>query len=216
MSRQHIVLFILFFLIFISAIIIIKVHSAPQYRTRSEQKGARGEAKVSALNQKLNRHYQALDDILMPLKNGKTTQIDHIIFSPFGIFVIETKNMSGWIFGDENAPYWTQVLPNGRQFSFQNPLHQNRKHCRVISESLHLPAVNIISVIVFIGDCSFKTPMPSNVCLGGKAYLRYIKRRKKIRIPKKYIVPMMRHINAVRLKNTEKNRRRHIQNVQSP
>lgn len=43
--------------------------------------------------------YHVLNNVL--IQNGeKTTQIDHVVVSPYGIFVIETKNWNGFIYGE--------------------------------------------------------------------------------------------------------------------
>ena len=66
-------------------------------------KGWFGEASANSyFNRKLDRRaYHLLHDVTLPMEGGGTTQIDHIIVSAFGLFVIETKNMKGWIFGSE-------------------------------------------------------------------------------------------------------------------
>jgi hypothetical protein len=56
-----------------------------------------------------------LNDIYLPLDDGSTTQIDHVVVSPFGVFVIETKTYKGWIFGNPRDAQWTQALHNGPQ-----------------------------------------------------------------------------------------------------
>lgn len=53
------------------------------------------------------------------------------VVSPYGVFVIETRNMDGWIFGSEKQPVWTQKFPR-KSFRFQNPLRQNYKHVKAI------------------------------------------------------------------------------------
>ena len=116
--------------------------------------------------------YEDINNVTLPTSNG-TTQIDHIIVSRFGIFVVETKNMSGWIFGDEKSPQWTQSLPGGKKFQFQNPLHQNYRHVQALQEFLGVEEENIFSVVMFWGDAEFKTPMPANVMTQG--YVPYIK-----------------------------------------
>ena len=116
--------------------------------------------------------YEDINNVTLPTSNG-TTQIDHIIVSRFGIFVIETKNMSGWIFGDEKSPQWTQSLPGGKKFQFQNPLHQNYKHVKALQEFLGVEEEKIFSVVMFWGEAEFKTPMPANVMTHG--YVPYIK-----------------------------------------
>jgi restriction system protein len=91
-----------------------------------------------------------------------TTQIDHLILSCFGIFVVETKNYRGWIFGSENQAKWTQSI-YGKKYSFQNPLHQNYRHVKALSDYFNLEERFFHSVIYFTGNSSFKTKMPSNV-----------------------------------------------------
>ncbi|QYY37413.1 nuclease-related domain-containing protein [Ruficoccus sp. ZRK36] len=78
--------------------------------------------------------YPRFHDVIAPSTNG-TTQIDHVIVSRVGIFVIETKNYSGWIFGGEKQAKWTQSL-YGKKSSFQNPLHQNYRHIKCLSASM--------------------------------------------------------------------------------
>ncbi|OSR34291.1 hypothetical protein BV323_04233 [Pseudomonas syringae pv. actinidiae] len=51
--------------------------------------------------------YRRLHNVTLNTADG-TTQIDHVFISPFGIFVLETKNMRGWIFGSEKQPQWTR------------------------------------------------------------------------------------------------------------
>ncbi|MED4785238.1 nuclease-related domain-containing protein [Brevibacillus choshinensis] len=74
-------------------------------------KGFIGEKTVSTLLGRLEKQkYRVLNDLLIPTATGNTSQIDHVIVSEYGIFVIETKNYKGWIYGDEDSQYWTQVI----------------------------------------------------------------------------------------------------------
>jgi hypothetical protein len=88
----------------------------------------------------------------------KSTQIDHVIVSPYGIFVIETKNHKGWVFGDANGRVWTQVLggENGwraygghSHFTFYNPVTQNQGHIEEMSKQLKMPMNYMTGMIVF-------------------------------------------------------------------
>ena len=107
-------------------------------------------------------HYHLLNNLTLPDQDG-TTQIDHVLVSTKGVFVIETKNYSGWIFGDEKAKQWTQVVYRVKN-RFQNPIRQNFKHLKVIQNELDfLPKEQIHSIVVFVGDAKFKTPMPKGV-----------------------------------------------------
>lgn len=118
--------------------------------------------------------YHRYHDVIVPGHDG-TTQIDHILVSVFGLFVIETKNMQGWIFGSENQSRWTQVI-YGKKTQFQNPLHQNYRHTRCLADYLQIDHNLIRPIVFFIGECEFKTPMPPNVLLSGLS--SYVKRFK--------------------------------------
>lgn len=127
-------------------------------------KGKMGEHSVKKLiERRLNPSiYREFSDVTIPTEDG-TTQIDHIYVSPFGILVIETKNMSGWIFGGRNQSQWTQTIYRNK-YKFQNPLRQNYKHIKALESLLGLPQRVFKSIVVFTGDCTFKTDMPDEVC----------------------------------------------------
>lgn len=109
--------------------------------------------------------YQRFHDVIVPASNG-TTQIDHLVVSPFGLFVIETKNISGWIFGSQDQKKWSQSL-YGKTFSFQNPLMQNYRHTKCLAEYLDIDHSLIHPIVFFASSCTFKTPMPPNVLRSG-------------------------------------------------
>jgi hypothetical protein len=106
--------------------------------------------------------HHLLNHITFSLEDG-TTQIDHILVSRFGVFVIETKDYKGWIFANPTQAKWTQVLFRTK-FKFQNPIFQNRRHVRAVQDLLDfLPHEAIHSVVVFVGEAEFKTGVPSGV-----------------------------------------------------
>jgi len=105
--------------------------------------------------------YKRFYNLIIPSKNG-TAQIDHLIVSPYGLFIVETKNKTGWIFGSENQKIWTQSI-YGSNYTFQNPIKQTYRQKIVLSEFLSIAKSKIHVVIRFAGDCKFKTPMPRNV-----------------------------------------------------
>ncbi len=108
-------------------------------------------------------NYHLINDITLPAGGG-TTQIDHVLFSTKGIFVIETKHYAGWIFGDKKAKTWAQVVYH-KKSRFQNPIRQNYKHLKIVQELLDfLPSENIHSLVVFTGSAEFKTQIPDGVC----------------------------------------------------
>jgi len=116
--------------------------------------------------------YRLFKNVVLSTDDG-TTQIDHVIISRYGVFVVETKNMKGWIFGGSRQKSWTQKIYR-HTTKFQNPLHQNYKHLKTLQALLALHDDQIHSVVVFIGDSQFKTDMPPNVT-HGHGYINYIK-----------------------------------------
>jgi hypothetical protein len=115
--------------------------------------------------------YRRVDNVIVKTPNG-TAQIDHVLVSVYGIFVIETKNIKGCIFGAEGSDKWTQVI-FGKKNHFQNPVKQNFRHTKCLSEHLKLDHELFKPVVFLIGDCEFKTDMPSNVL--NRGLIPYIK-----------------------------------------
>lgn len=119
--------------------------------------------------------YKRFYNLIVSTHNG-TTQIDHVLLSQFGIFVIEAKNYNGWIFGGKDQKFWTQVLYD-KKHSFQNPLHQNYRHTKALAEHLNVEEAKIHSIVFFIGDAELKTDLPPNVMTSGlSAYIKQFDR----------------------------------------
>lgn len=119
-------------------------------RGKAARSGKRGEKMVArqlALLKK--KDFIVINDLMLPSSNGRTSQIDHVVVSTKGIFVIETKNHAGRISGAENAQYWQQHLSNQSR-GFYNPLLQNRSHLRAIRKLMpKLDAALFSSIVVF-------------------------------------------------------------------
>ena len=114
-------------------------------------KGLIGERRVRKHLRSLPaKDYRVLNNILLKGKKG-SSQIDHIVISPQGIFVIETKNYSGWIHGSENADFWTQSFYPYKK-RFRNPIKQNWGHIHTLKENLpsHLN-IPYHPIVVFVG-----------------------------------------------------------------
>ena len=101
------------------------------------------------------RKGKTLRNIYIPKGNGQTSEIDLIYITQKGIFVFESKNYSGWIFGDENARYWTAMLPNRQKNRFYNPIKQNRTHMKWLRQCVG-PDIPLHSIIVFSARCELK------------------------------------------------------------
>lgn len=98
-----------------------------------------------------------LFNLYIPKANGETTEIDMIMICSKGVFVFESKNYSGWIFGSEKQVNWYQTLPTGKGKShketFYNPIMQNQSHVKHLYEFIKGMAP-IYSVVVFSDKCT--------------------------------------------------------------
>ena len=177
-------------------------------------KGVMGEFIVN-LTAKLfldKQKYHLIKNVTLPTEDG-TTQIDHIIISKYGVFVVETKNMKGWIFGNAHQKTWTQKIYKYSS-KFQNPLHQNYKHVKTLESLLELNDQQIHSVIVFVGDSMLKTEMPENVTYGG-GYIRYIKSKTLRVLTDAQVTEITKKITAGRLTPSFKTNREHVKHVKT-
>lgn len=150
--------------------------------------------------------YRELNNVTIPTPDG-TTQIDHVIVSHYGIFVIEAKNMNGWIFGDEKSAQWTQSFSGGK-FKFQNPLRQNYRHTKCLSDFLGVEHDKLHSVVMFWGESTFKSPMPENVL--DKGYSSYIKSKTEVFFSNDEVEQIVEAIQTGRLPRTWSTSRNHV------
>ena len=177
-------------------------------------KGILGEQLVRwALRLRLDRAtYRAVHDLTLPTPDG-TTQIDHVVVSPYGVFVIETKNMKGWIFGGERQAQWTQKIYRNTT-RFQNPLLQNYKHVKALQALLDVPPETIHSVVTFVGGSTFKTPMPENVTQEGR-FIGYIKSFHDPVFSETAVEAILRRIAGGRLKPGSATNRAHVRSLRT-
>lgn len=96
-----------------------------------------------------------LFNLYIPRKNGATSEIYVVMLHPKGLFVIESKNYSGWIFGKEYQKQWVETFPNGDKYRFYNPIMQNATHIRAIREIVS-DRIPIYSIIAFSDQCTLK------------------------------------------------------------
>jgi restriction system protein len=154
--------------------------------------------------------YHRVHNITLPTPDG-TTQIDHVFVSRFGIFVLETKNMRGWIFGGENQAQWTAKIYR-RSFKFQNPLRQNFKHLKALEAALQIPPDAIHSIVTFVGGSTFKTDMPANVTCGA-GFVSYIKSFRQQVFTEVQVKELLNRIQSGRLAPTLATHLAHVQTL---
>ena len=168
--------------------------------------GFAGEYWVQKELNRLPGEYLFLSDVMLEI-DGKTTQIDHIVFSKYGIFVIETKQRNTYITGNEHDKYW--IVKAGRKKHYMyNPIHQNYGHKKAIEQILGLEDKQVIDI----------------VCVSGQANLR-IKSNKVVRVERivdrilfekeekiEDYVSMAHRINAMNIVD-KKYRKQHIEDI---
>lgn len=146
-------------IVIIVALIIVKV-----YYSSPKGKGKRGELRIQKLLSQLPENdYTTFNDVVLKTAYG-TTQIDHVVVSRYGIFVIETKNYRGEIYGNDDRQEWKQIIKTGVTFrkkwwktytyiknsEFYNPVRQSLGHVAQVRRNLaHISNVEIISIVVF-------------------------------------------------------------------
>lgn len=130
--------------------------------TTAERSGKTGERIVRSYLDSLPKEYDVFNDVIFAF-GSNTTQIDHIVVSRYGLFIIETKNMHGKVYGSENSEFWSQYLPQAfyryfgnEEYKFRNPLWQNNGHIKALRRLIQDDRVPIYSIVVFPTETELK------------------------------------------------------------
>lgn len=123
-------------------------------------KGLLGEYYTYECLSRLSGYKRFVFNCYLPKQNEENTEVDVILIHESGVYVLESKNYSGWIFGTETNQYWTQTLPAGRgrskKFQFLNPILQNKVHIKWLKAYLQEDGIRFLSYIVFSDRCTLK------------------------------------------------------------
>jgi hypothetical protein len=119
-------------------------------------KGADGEFTLGNTLERLPGYKRLLFNVYITKPDDTTTEVDVIMLHASGIYVIESKNYAGWIFGSEGDRQWTQSFPNGHKERFYNPVMQNEGHIKALMELLDKPRNSFRSVVVFGNEATLK------------------------------------------------------------
>ena len=103
----------------------------------------------------LGRKGTVLRNAYVPKRGGGTSEVDVLFVTRKGVFVIESKNYSGWIFGNEGQRYWTAVQKGGHKDRFYNPVMQNASHIKWLREFL-ADGTPLFSIVAFSERCELK------------------------------------------------------------
>ena len=168
--------------------------------------GFAGEYWVQKELNRLPGEYLFLSDVMLEI-DGKTTQIDHIVFSKYGIFVIETKQRNTYITGNEHDKYW--IVKAGRKKHYMyNPIHQNYGHKKAIEKILGLDDNQVIDIVCVSGQANLR--VKSNKVVRVERLVDRILFEKEEKIED--YVSMAHRINAMNIVD-KKYRKQHIEDI---
>lgn len=148
--------------ILILAVILVLLIILAGYVSSPESKGKAGEASLRRRLERVPGYKLFFQNCYLPSRNGKTTEIDLIMVHETGVYVFESKNYTGWIFGDAAHEQWLETFPGGREgpkrYPFLNPMIQNELHIQSLKRALRIDGVPYYSYIVFGDACTLKNP----------------------------------------------------------
>ena len=208
MNESLIIILIALFVLYKIAVFVYR-QNAPKI------KGAEGEARIARRLNKLKRKgYIVFNDVLIETDRG-SSQIDHVVVSAYGIFVIETKNYSGWIHGHENSEYWTQNIYSHKT-KFRNPVRQNRGHIVALKKVLRdFKQVQYRPIIVFSGSAALKNVYADIPVVYDYELLRTIRQKSdSIHLSEEQVQRIADRINEVRIYGSKEKKAhfRHVRN----
>ena len=171
-----------------------------------------GEAFVASTLERLTCPHVLINNVTLKTVDG-TTQIDHILITEAGLFVIETKHYSGWIFGNPHGDYWTQTIYR-KKSRFRNPLMQNYGHIKTLQGLFKLPDTAFIGVVVFTGSAELKTDVGANTILLDQL-LGFVEQRREKVFDERQMAYVVGRIEMKRIERSQETDEYHINYVRS-
>lgn len=132
------------------------------YREFSREHGRYGEFQLwRKARRALGKNTVWFRNLYLPKEDESTLEIDLVAVSCRGVFVFESKNYDGRIYGNEKYPNWFQMIRKDvrqapRKYTFFNPIMQNAMHCRHLARILEEKDIPIYSYVVFGNRCTLK------------------------------------------------------------
>ena len=194
LSREYTIFIVAIIVIVWGAVAVKYWHENTQYKKSSYGKqskksflkiindqGARGEYRTSQILETATFENKLLFNCYIPNRSGDKTELDIIMISTKGIYVVENKNYSGWIFGDEQSKNWCETL-KGKKFFFYSPVKQNKSHIKNLEKILNIGEDKYISLITFNKNAILKKVKTESPKLYVKKYdelQKFIKEQEK-------------------------------------
>lgn len=189
--------------------IIIAIISIYIRLNRAKIIGSVGERKVSLRLHLLPTEYYLFDDVYLKV-NDNHVQIDHIVVSKYGIFVIETKNIKGWIYGADKSEYWTKNM-YGKKYNFRNPLKQNYYHVKSLQTLLTVPQYKFIPIVVFLDNAKLNCST-SGIVIHANDLVKTIKRHNNVMFDENELKCIVKVISESSITD-RKRRKTHVRQV---
>ncbi len=148
--------------------------------------------------------------LIVPDERG-TTEIDEVLVTPAGVFVIEKKDINAWIFGNESDEYWTAVYPNREKHRFQNPLRQNYRHVKALESFLGVPRSMLSSVIAFSHRSRLMTALPPEVL--SSDHVAFVRSHKTVVLSREGFESICSYLDSLEAASDGASRDRHARNL---
>ena len=129
------------------------------------RRGEEGERAVAGILSALPEKFVVMNDVIVPSRTG-SAQIDHVVISEYGVFVIETKNYAGILDGDASGKTWRKTL-GGRAIEIRNPVMQNSSHVSALSLVLALKKELFVPLVALSPECALSERLASSLRASG-------------------------------------------------
>ena len=125
------------------------------YLNRNRIFGKAGEFWTKRELKKLNKEYKVINDVMIRTSDGSTHQIDHLVISKYGIFVIETKQYNGYLIGNDYDKKW-KYKTHRKTYYINNPVHQNYGHIQALKEVLSIEEEKLIPIVCISSNAKLR------------------------------------------------------------
>ncbi len=178
-------------------------------------KGKVGEKVVAGKLDRLPKdQYRVLNNVTIPTPKG-SSQIDHLVVSLYGIFVIETKNYNGWIYGGEYAEYWTQNI-YGNKYKIYNPILQNAGHVRALRRVLKdYEPLPILPIVAFSSKADIRVKAVESCVIYWSQILNVISQYEEKRLNWHQINKICDAVRAAQLELGREADKQHLKDIRS-
>lgn len=176
-------------------------------------KGKIGEKVVAGKLERLPKdQYRILNNVMIPTPQG-SSQIDHLVVSIYGLFVIETKNYNGWIYGSEHTEYWTQNI-FGNKYQLYNPILQNAGHVRALRRILQkYEPLPIFPIVAFSGKADIRVKVEESYVVYWSQIRKVIKRYNEKRLSWAKVNAICKTIETAQIESNRENNKQHLKDI---